>query len=444
MQLCPDTEYAEFSFVKEIDINRYDKAIGEEIAKWLTALMNTSGGLVVLYCNRAESDKRRDQRLMNMKDHVTTKWIPNSIYRSLIQYKYTKMNAGQIRIYLFVCKSSGLVTFEYNAYCRHATGIEPMIDRGEVRKLLDGVRDGATDAPCTSQMEELLLERYSFDYNEEIPTEYCESQTIEFKHYICDGKKAKDMEFSASKMIKKLDRDDELLRNVSAFANTVGGSLILGVKEGGKNPVVIGFEINDNQEKEEMELTRYLENALSDRCIWSGNHDYQPVRGTDWDVFYYNVSHPGCKLRKVIEIRVQRHSGGMFVKPPTCCVVNDNGIPVRLTFQEWRERLCPTKKEDKGNQHIQTHVRASAESPKELPDSSQPSTGKSTSNVTTVTGDLPESQDSETVNVKLQKSFEGGEVKIAIHDLNLLDVALKKWLNILRNTKNKSSGIHLL
>ncbi len=53
-QPSPDIEYADYSFVMEIDINRYDKATGEEIAKQLTALMNTSGGLIVLYCNRAD------------------------------------------------------------------------------------------------------------------------------------------------------------------------------------------------------------------------------------------------------------------------------------------------------------------------------------------------------------------------------------------------------
>ncbi len=77
-QPSPDTEYAEYSFVMEIDINRYNKIAGEEIAKWLTALMSTSGGLGVLYCNRTGSDRKRDKWMMNMKDHVTTKWIPNA------------------------------------------------------------------------------------------------------------------------------------------------------------------------------------------------------------------------------------------------------------------------------------------------------------------------------------------------------------------------------
>ncbi len=133
----------------------------------MTALMSTSGGLIVLYCNKAESDKKRDLWLMNLKDHVTSKWIPNSTYRSLIRYKYLKIR-DQLRIYLFVCKSSHMITFKYNAYGRHATGIEPVKDREEVQKIM-AVGQGTTDNTCTSQLQWVLGKRDFFDFNEAIP-----------------------------------------------------------------------------------------------------------------------------------------------------------------------------------------------------------------------------------------------------------------------------------
>ena len=439
-QPCPDMEYAEYSVVKEIDINRYDKTTGEEIAKWMTAMMSTSGGLVVLYCNRAESDKKRDLWLMNLKDHVTTKWIPNSAYRSLIRYKYLKI-MDQLRIYLFVCKSSHMITFKYNAYGRHATGIEPVTDRDEVQKILT-VGHGTAHIACTSQLQRVLGKRNSFDFNEKIPTEHCESQSIEFKHFYGDDIETKEMVFAASNLKSRLDRDKELLNNVSAFANTDGGSLILGVKESGKHPVVRGFETTDNQRQEEKELTRYLERSLNE-CIWSGNSHNQPVRKIDWDVFYHSVIHPGGKLNKIVEIRVAKHRGGMFLKPPTCYTLNDSGDLVTLpTFGEWLGHFCPRpasgRKEEKRNQ-LEAHMKGPAEFPsKGKGDSSH--IPKSVQSNRANNNNLPESQDAQSMksgDFKLQKTFEGDEIQIKVHELNLLDCCTEKMASYLKTSRGQ-------
>ncbi len=387
---------------------------------FMTALMNTSGGLGVLYCNRAESDKKRDLWLMNLKDHVTSKWVPNSTYRSLIRYKYTKIG-NQLRIYLFVCKSSHMITFKYNVYGRHATGIESVTDREEVQRILDASQRTSLTL-CSSQLQKVLGTRESFGMNEEIPTEYCESQNIEFKHYYDNETETKELTFVASKLKSRLDRDNELLTNISAFANTDGGSLILGVKESMKHPVVRGFETTHNQDQEERELTGYIAVSLNG-CIWAGNGDNQSaVRGTDWDLFYHDVYQPDGNMKKVIEITVTRHSGGMFLKPPTYVFVNDSGDLTHFaTFQEWNEKFCassvsPTK-ESKCNQ-LQAHMKASVE----LKD---PTVTREHSNRrlsgTVKKDDFPTTQAAQREDVKLQKSFEGDDIEITVHDLNLLD-----------------------
>ncbi len=279
------------------------------------------------------------------------KMDPKRHIRSLIRYKYLKI-LDQLRIYLFVSKSSRVVTFKYNAYTRHATGIEPVTDTGEITQILCAGKE-TTLTECTTQLKELLKTRESFHHNEEIPPEYCESQNTEFKHYYYDDMEKKDLDFNASHLKSRLDRDKELLANVSAFANTDGGSLILGVKESGKNPVIRGFQTTHNHKQEEMALESYLENTLC-RCIWSGNSDDLPVRGKDWDVFYHEVSQPSGKLSQVIEIRVPKHSKGMFLNPPVYFVVSDSGQRAELTdFQEWVKKFCPPSlsatREDKCN-----------------------------------------------------------------------------------------------
>ena len=433
----PDIEYTDYSFVMNIGINTYAKEAGEEIAKCVTALMNTSGGLVVLYCNRAESDKKRDQWLMNMKDHVTKKWIPNSTYRSLIRYRYLKI-MGQLRIYLFVCKSSHIVTFKYNAHGRHATGIEPLTHIEDISQMMCAGK-GTTLRECTSQMKGILKTRESFCQNKEIPPEYCESQNTEFKHYYYDDRETSELIFVASDLQSRLGRDKELLANVSAFANTDGGSLILGVKESGKYPIVRGFQTTGKQKEEEKALESYIEQSLHD-CIWSGNSDNLPARGKDWEIFYYDVSQPNAQLDKVIEIRVPRHSSVMFLNPPVCFMVNNTGsLEECKDFRKWKEQICPsslpTRRENKCNR-LQAHIKSSRSPPKGPEDRRQHAKNRPPSKVHN--DSLPNSKDHPTEDVqsedvKLQKSFHGDDIEITVHDLNFLDCCTVKMAKYLDN-----------
>ena len=59
----PEKEFAEYIFKTEICLDKSPKdaeKITKEIAKWISALMNTSGGLILLYSNRPASDRKRD------------------------------------------------------------------------------------------------------------------------------------------------------------------------------------------------------------------------------------------------------------------------------------------------------------------------------------------------------------------------------------------------
>ncbi len=336
----PEKVFAEYCFLKEIAIDKCTLTTSEKVAKWMTGLMNASGGLIVLHCSKPQSDKKRDNWLMDFKHHVTSKWIPNSVYRSLV-FPRCKMIDGQLVLVFFVSKSPTLVTFKNNAYCRHAAGIEPITDVEHIQKVWEERREICSKGKPKSQLKRLLRGRIGFKPNEKVPVEYCESSTMEFKHY-CTKYNSELASFCASELASRLDRDNEMLKNISAFANTEGGSLVIGIDEGGKFPVVKGYRISDNQETEEKELTSHIGRKLQG-CIWNVTQ-----QESHWSIFYHNVMEGDEVTRKLVEICVHPVPGGMFYKAPQCFTVNKDGHLEEFNgFETFKHTYIPGNSEER-------------------------------------------------------------------------------------------------
>ena len=314
--------------------------------------MNTSGGLVLLYSNRPARDRKRDYWIMGFESDLN-KWVPESLLQSLVRYRYQETNS-QLRIYIFVSKSPNLVTFNFNAYGRCATGIRPIKDLHRVQEMLnEAALQHSSRMECSSQMNELLKDDQTFKINYCIPAIYRESETMEFKHCYCGTSEKSELPcFKAAKLTQRLG---EYLWYLSAFANTHGGSLVLGVDERGKCPVVRGFPVTENQNTEENSITEYLGKKLG-KCIWHGDPGYKPVMGQDWNVFYHKVREEVGMGRSMIEVRITKHSGGMFIESPVYYVVDMDGvIEEKKVYNEWKGHL-QTDSFDAGNRDTQDHL----------------------------------------------------------------------------------------
>ncbi len=357
----PEKEFAEYIFKTEISLDKFptdtDKTI-KEIAKWISALMNTVGGLIVLYSKRPDSDRKRDKWLMGFESVLANNWISESLLQSLIRYRYLETDS-QLRIYIFLTKAPNLVTFSFYAFGRRATDVRPIKDPHRIQEMLnESSHSCASGGECSSQMTDLLTEGETLKVNDPIPVIYRESETMEFKHCY-RGSSAEKSELPSFEVTKLKHLLGEYLQYLSAFANTHGGSLVLGVEEKEKFPVVRGFRITENQEADEKCITEYMETRLEE-CIWHGQPGYKPLKGQDWNIFYHRVIEENGKERKMIEVRIAKHSGGMLTQSPVYYVVNGNGaMEEKKTYYEWLHVQASILDVGNGDMHspLEKHVK---------------------------------------------------------------------------------------
>ena len=343
-------------------------------------MMNTSGGLILVSGEGPHSDKEWDN-WFNGFYACLTNWIPKTLLESHVTPRHgnpdTSSQLGIDYVYLFVMDSPTLVTYHFHAYRRLAASVAPIICPHVVQEMLSQSSDSsASGGECSSQLAA------TFKLDETIKLK--ENYDMEFKHV-----KTHDLENKSNKPTYLLNKYSD---NFSAFANTHGGSLVLGVEEKkGTGNIARGFPVTQSQEAA---ITEHLTKQL-ERCIWHGNKDYKPVKGRDWDVFYHKVigeDHEDGRERKMIEVRIAKHSGGMFMRIPECWVLDKNGelqekysvqdknddLEKKKKFEEWMKDM-QTNTSGMGNKDIQTlenHVeRAEPErNEQEVPDSLAPNT----------------------------------------------------------------------
>lgn len=148
--------------------------------------------------------------------------------------------------------------------------------------------------------------------------DFHETKKEQFKNYTPEVK---------TTQTKLLNKKDEIKKQISAFANVLGGIILFGISNNG---IVDGLKIDSDEQSVE-EVEQQIESIIGE-MKWC----YTLQKLVHWNVKFFPVE--GKENFFVIAIYVAGMSGAVFAESPESYkVVKDT--TVLLTFQEWKQRM---------------------------------------------------------------------------------------------------------
>ncbi len=324
----------------------------EKIAAVMSALMNTSGGVLVVCIDAARCQKQ--VQLAECADkilHIITeeeKWIP-AIYSEKFINQRTLEEKQEI--VFFITKAMHFVTHSTNAYHCDGNEVKPLQDYDSLCTILRGCSCTPTNI-CDHHHQNDTGFTPAVVLNFEMPFSTENGRTCIYRYYPLQDR-------SLRGLLRSSSVKNEIKKIVSALANGNGGSLFLGVTDADP-PIVKGYAWNRNDFEElQVLLSDFSDMENHTRVsIWSN----LMLDQKQWEVLFHPVS--GCRDdRIVIEVRVQQCTGGMFCAMPVGFVINASGeISFLTNFWEWKDALLQiSKAEMKENVTVDEHLEEETE-----------------------------------------------------------------------------------
>ena len=305
---------------------------GEQIAMVLSALVNSGGGVLILHLVTKAGDVNLDMCLNDVVRLITQQetGISKNVFSKTISV--TKNEVGK-EIYFFADKTTHLVTHNSNAYDIKQSNPECIVDNNivDVIRTCSCLNDTICEKHKDLATESVILSRLPntnrLILNQSFPALDSDSETHFYRYYQLNRR-------SLADVLNTQSVQCEILELVSALANTNGGSIFLGVTNTA-TPTLEGYWLTENDQKC---TEQCISDILTGRnrvlvTIWG-----QPqIESTHyWKTFIHDV----FVDNKVIEIRVNKCSGGMFCALPVCLDIKDTGEIHQIdSFAEWKKQV---------------------------------------------------------------------------------------------------------
>ncbi len=319
----------------------------EQIAVVMSAMMNTSGGVLVLEVQTDTEDVgpgRCDVNLKEFGSNLLTvitaqeKWIPEHVVSRYVKQCVQEKSS---KILFFLAKAKDLVTHCSYAYILHSSDVKLTTDHNVTCRMLQECSCTHEDK-CQHHEDRLPELQSALSDADRLNVDTCLPYTLRTQ-YICRYYQLHNR--SLTEILCTQSVSSEIKELVSALANTDGGSILLGVTYT-ESPIVKGYTLGDISVHQLNECLSRLINGQggTDTTIWS---TVNPVH-ENWKFFLHPMSSDDV-IRHVIEIRVRKCPGGMFCSMPLCFEVRHSGEILPMNhFGEWKQKMLFTYKPEAG------------------------------------------------------------------------------------------------
>ncbi len=304
---------------------RYKEQTLQEIIAAICAMLNTSGGKVVIVFNADCNDIlvegssfSRMSLVMRILEQSLISIIGLHQIRRKINVRYDKDS-----IVLFIKKGDFLITTNYNLYL----STEALVVKVPLVELPGYVRDDIMNRKVV--LEPVQLGSHCKIFLKDKNCGFHERKNCQLKN----------LEAGPSKRTTLADRitgkGNKLSCYVSGFANNCGGHIYYGIRD---DDGIIEGEFIPN-EKDNNEITKKVEKAIN-KMIWPQQIG-QPKRGEHWEIFFEPVVDGDSKLVPstfVIVIYIAPCVGGVFTEEPECYEMVDGKVQ-KMSFATWKKRI---------------------------------------------------------------------------------------------------------
>ena len=299
-----------------ITLKEKNKSIQDNIVEKTCALLNSGGGVLRMPISDYEALQRDIYKQLDMFWKTIEQKLTSLVEPSTYNDVFDRLLSGSQEVFLFVNSPQHLCTIHYNLYFERDAGVyeatfQQVVDlakkSGNRHRKSSNVHTSLKDLPRLPQM-------FSFEEN----CGFHESQQIQLKHV-----------FGPEQIFRNHGQRDKVQKHISAFANTNGGVILVGIEDSG---IVRGVDIKEiNQD----EIVERVESMIKDMKF-----PVIPKRKVHWDLEFIQVS--GCTKQHlavvVIKVAGMKRCGGVYQKTPKSFELQ-HGKEEAIGFDRWKERI---------------------------------------------------------------------------------------------------------